>query len=100
MINFTDLIKNQISTFGVMTAAGILISLLWQIKACALSSKRQILSKKPIKIIIEITYWMSTAYILTSFLYYCAYGKVSFHAAAGFLAGLLLCRKIWCGIIK
>lgn len=92
MIRLTELITQQLITFGTMTAAGILIQILWQIRTYA----KRYLSN----IIVETSFWIAAAYILTSFLYYCAYGKVSLYGGAGFLTGLLLCRKICCGILK
>lgn len=89
-IELTELIVSQAKTLTVMAAAGVLVESLWQIK-------------KRVKIkrwISEILFWSATTAAVPVFLYYCAFGKPSVHAAAGFLIGLLLWKKICCGIIK
>lgn len=89
-IELTELIVSQAKTLTVMAAAGVLVESLWQIK-------------KRVKIkrwISEILFWSATTAAVPAFLYYCAFGKPSVHAAAGFLIGLLLWKKICCGIIK
>ena len=89
-IELTELIESQAKTLTVMAAAGVLVESLWQIK------KRV----KIKRLISEILFWSATTAAVPAFLYYCAFGKPSVHAAAGFLIGLLLWKKICCGIIK
>ena len=89
-IELTELIVSQAKTLTVMAAAGVLVESLWQIK------KRV----KIKRLISEILFWSATTAAVPAFLYYCAFGKPSVHAAAGFLIGLLLWKKICCGIIK
>ena len=48
----------------------------------------------------DAAFWISAAFVISMFLYYCSYGRVTFHGAAGFLAGLLLWKKICCDIIS
>lgn len=89
-MEFTELITSQAKTLAVMAAAGVLVESLWQIK-------KRIKIKKWIS---EIAFWAAAAVSIPMFLYYCAYGAPSVHAAIGFFAGLLLWKKICCGIIK
>ena len=124
-IELTALILSQAKTFAVMLAAGILTESLWQAKSilqkcmkCCGSGNAweeiepknagkdivRALPKKtarPLQFLTEITFWFAAAATLSGFLYYCAYGKLSVHAAAGFFAGLLLWKKILrCGILR
>jgi len=101
----TDLIKEQMKTFAVMASAGIFTETLWQLKTYAnhiavTKTKRKKRAQKIIRIIPEAAFWVIAAVALPAFLYYCAYGKISLHAAAGFLTGLLLWKKLSHGIIK
>lgn len=95
--HLTDLIISQAATFGVMFSAGILTESLWQVKRyvqdmcadAALARK----AAAAIRILTEALFWAAAAAVLSGFLYYCAFGKLSIHAAVGFLAGLLLWKK-------
>ena len=49
---------------------------------------------------VEILFWSVTTLIISMFLYYCAWGKLSVHAGLGFFTGLLLWKKMCCAIIK
>lgn len=89
-IELTELIVSQARTLIVMAAAGVFVESMWQIK-------KRIKTKRWIS---EVMFWAAAAAAISAFLYYCAFGKLSMHAAAGFLTGLLLWKKICCGIIK
>lgn len=94
-IELTALIISQAKTFMVMMAAGILTESLWQIKnrlQLRFASVWQ-------RILEEGLFWIASVAIVPAFLYYCAYGKISLHAIAGFLLGLLLWKKLCYGII-
>lgn len=88
-MGLTELVIQQARTFCVMAAAGILVESLWQARA-------YIGLPKAVK---EILYWILVAVILTAFLYYSSYGRISCHGIIGFLTGLLLWKKICCDII-
>ena len=49
---------------------------------------------------VEILFWSVSTLIISMFLYYCAWGKLSVHAGLGFFTGLLLWKKMCCAIIK
>lgn len=93
-MELTTLIINQAKTFAVMLAAGILIESMWQGKR--LLQKRMKVSsiRKSAGFLAELIFWAAAATVLSAFLYYCAYGKPSLHAAVGFFVGLLLWKKI------
>ena len=88
-IAITELIVLQAKAVAVMFCAGIVTQTLWQIK---IRIKHRALA--------ELIFWPAAALILCKFLYYCAFGKLTLYSAAGFFAGLLLWKKICCGILK
>lgn len=96
MMHFTELIASQAKTVVVMLSCGIMVESLWQ--------ARKILQQRAesicVRLLEEGLFWVASAAVLSMFLYYCAYGEISFHAAFSFLAGLLLWKKICCGIIS
>lgn len=47
----------------------------------------------------ELFFWAASAVTVSRFLYYCSFGQITFHATAAFLTGLLLWKKMHCGII-
>ena len=47
----------------------------------------------------ELIFWVAAAAAASHFLYYCAYGRLSFHAAVSFAGGALLWKKFFCAII-
>ena len=119
-MELTALILSQAKTFAVMLAAGILTESMWRGKrflqrriamadleksAVQGDASREDITKgtakgsakKSVRILgmlVEIAFWAGAAAALSGFLYYCAYGKPSLHAAAGFFIGLLLWKKI------
>ena len=96
MIELTELRREQAKTLAVMFCAGVFTETLWQVKKLLqVRCRRRVLRGAE-----EAVFWAAAAAALSAFLYYCSFGKISFHAAAGFLAGLLLWKKICCGIIN
>lgn len=82
-IVLTELIILQAKAVAVMFCAGIAVESLWQIKKHAKH-----------RAIAEVIFWISSAVIISKFLYYSAFGRMSLYSAAGFFAGLLLWKKI------
>lgn len=95
-VTLTALIVSQAKTFLVMMAAGILTETLWQVKKRAQTRLGRIAGgrKRSLWVSAEAVFWIAAAGILSGFLYYCAYGKLSLHAGAGYFIGLLLWKKI------
>lgn len=87
----TDLIISQAKTLAVMFCAGIFVESLWQIKKHIQAASKLRLWKA----LEELIFWAASGAALSSFLYYCAYGRISFHAVMGFLAGFLLWKKLF-----
>ena len=92
----TELITLQAGTLAVMAGAGVLTETLWQILRLA---QRKTTSKY-IRLVQEALFWAAGCVIIPEFLYYAAYGSLSVHAFLGFSAGVLLWKKICCGIIS
>lgn len=106
-IVLTELIVSQAKTVGIMFCAGILTELMWQAKK-RLSAASDISMEKRIskavsghatgkrnsaarilrKCLAELIFWIFAATVVSMFLYYCSYGKITFHAAIGFAAGI------------
>ena len=95
MIGLTDLMEEHIKTTLVMAAAGVFTESLRLLKNTAGKNK-----KRWVRAVYDAAFWISAAFVISMFLYYCSYGRVTFHGAAGFLAGLLLWKKICCDIIS
>ena len=92
----TELITRQAGTLAVMAGAGVLTETLWQV----LHLLQQRASSKYIRLVQESLFWAVCCAVIPEFLYYAAYGRLSVHAFLGFSAGVLLWKKIGCGIIS
>lgn len=100
--HITELIYEQIKTIVVMFGAGVVIESLWLAKKYGQekSVRINIIGKFKSEWLIEMMFWILAAGIYSMFLYYCSYGVITFHGIVGFLIGLLLWKKICCGILK
>ena len=95
-IQFTELIISQTKTITVMFCAGIFTESLWQGKKLL----QMRIESRILNGITEIGFWLLSSFAISMFLYYCSYGRISVHAIAGFLSGLLLWKKMCCDIIS
>jgi hypothetical protein len=92
----SDIVIAQAKDIAVMFCCGILVQslyygkIIWQSYCCRWGSW----------LIKEIIFWVASAASVSRFLYYCSFGQITFHAAAAFLTGLLLWKKMQCGIIN
>lgn len=94
-IELTDLIISQAKTIAVMAAAGILVSAAWRVKKLLINRiSKHIKRNKPIEYLAEIAFWILTAMIIPTFLYYCTYGKVTFCAILGLAIGVFVWKKL------
>lgn len=96
MVRFTELIAQQAENVAVMFCAGIFTESLWQIK----KRLQFITAGRGMRIAEELVFWAAAGAALSAFLYYCAFGRITFHALLGFSLGLLLWKKICCVIIR
>ncbi len=114
-----QIITEQARDITVMAAAGVLTESAWQLKnllqtyirsrGCSSDragrkvpediSSRGVIRQLAVLISVEILFWICAFTILSLFLYYSSFGSITFHGIAAFLAGLLLWKKICCGII-
>ena len=92
----TELIREQAFQCAVMAGAGVFVMTAYCVfrNTCSLLG----LSEKTVNAM-ELIFWVAAAAAASHFLYYCAYGRLSFHAAIAFTAGALLWKKFFCDII-
>ena len=108
-MHLAQIITEQLRSVLVMAAAGVLTESIWQLKR----KVQSVLCKDPAGGVIshagrriaaiisaEIAFWACAFTILSLFLYYSSFGLVTFHGIVSFLAGVLLWKKICCGIIS
>lgn len=106
-MTFSELVISQSKAVSVMFCAGIAVETLWQLKTYAKvrSCRRKCkghkdFGKRAGGLAAEAGFWIGAAGILCEFLYYGSFGRVTLYSAIGFLTGLLLWKKICCGILK
>lgn len=93
----TELIREQVFQVTVMTCAGIAVMALHRIFRLVCCRLR--LSVKT-EAAAEILFWIPAAFIAYKYLYYCAFGEISFHAIGAFTIGVILWRILFCDIIN
>lgn len=96
MLELTELIIEQSRTVLVMFCAGVATETFWQIK----TEGQRRTGIKVIKAAMEAVFWIISAFVISAFLYYSCFGKMTFTALLGLLTGLLLWKKILHGIIN
>lgn len=94
-----------------MLAAGLFAGILRDLYELAVASLKRSLCKgtekgkreKIVSVLLdwigEILFFVLLGIIAFSFLYYCCYGELSFHAFFTFVLGVFLWKKLFCGII-
>lgn len=92
----TELIREQAVQCAVMFAAGVLVMTLYRIFRNTLAVIRV---PHPAAVAGELAFWAGAAAITYNFLYFCAFGDLSFHSAGAFAIGALLWKKYFCDII-
>lgn len=93
----TQLIREQTVQCLVMCAAGIIILLMYQIFRCAVEL---IAASAKLSAAAEIIFWIFAAAVAYRFLYYCAYGALSFHSVLAFTVGAILWKVFFYDIIN
>lgn len=92
----TTLIQSQIFHIIIMLCSGILFMIIWETASwCSHNMRVGKISKS----LFEIILWIFQSFVAAAFLYYCAYGEVSFHSLCGFTAGVILWKLFFYGII-
>lgn len=95
-IQLTELIREQSCECLVMFCSGAALMMLCE---CSSRVSRRIRLNKWWRIGLELIFWLAAAVMVSEFLYYCAYGKISVHSIAAFGVGLLLWKAGFCGKI-
>ena len=90
------LIISQSFEFVIMLFAGMTVMLFYDVYLWA---NRKLKPGKAISFFQDILFWLFAALLTSSFLYYCSYGRLSFHTFLAFGAGALLWKKFFCGTI-
>ena len=88
------LIIDQSFEFVIMLFAGMTVMLCHQLY---LKVKNKLKPGNRISFIQDILFWLLAALLTSSFLYYCSFGRLSFHAFVAFGAGAVLWKKFFCG---
>ena len=89
----TELVRSQLNIFFVMGAGGLAAGLVLDIF-------RTFADRRGLGSVMEIMAWITAGFMTSEFFYYCDNGKVSFEGIASLIAGLLLWKKFFCGILK
>ncbi|WP_027399450.1 spore cortex biosynthesis protein YabQ [Anaerovorax odorimutans] len=97
MTGINKLIIDQVFEFLIMLYAGMTIMIFYEIFDWI---KYKTKPRKVVLFIEDILFWIFAALIISSFLYYCSYGKISIHAFIAFGVGVFLWKKCFYGIIK
>lgn len=92
-----QLIKDQTFEFIIMICAGMTVMLFYDIFSII---KNKTKPRNSISFMQDILFWLFASLLTSSFLYYCSYGKLSFHALIAFGLGVALWKKFFCGIIN
>ena len=93
----TELVRSQLNIFFVMTAGGIAAGLVLDVFRTFARMRRL---GKVMAAVMELAAWIGAGFMLSEFFYYCDNGKVSFEGIASIIAGLLLWKKFFCGILE
>jgi Spore cortex protein YabQ (Spore_YabQ). len=88
------LIIDQSFEFVIMLFAGMTVMLSYQLYV---KVKNKLKPGNRISFIQDILFWLLAALLTSSFLYYCSFGRLSFHAFVAFGAGAVLWKKFFCG---
>lgn len=90
---FSPQVRQQILDIAVMALCGMFIGLLRTADLCTV--KRMRLSAVT-GWILEVLFWVASGFVAAEFLYYCAYGAVSFHGLIALACGFFLWKRAFC----
>lgn len=83
----SEIILSQAYDILIMCGAGMTVMLVHDILECYQEIK---CPQKVVAFLQDILFWIFSGLLTSSFLYYCSYGLVSFHAMGAFCVGGLL----------
>lgn len=96
-MNVNPLIINQVFEFVIMFAAGATVMIFHDL---FIAVKNKIRPGNSISFLQDILFWIFAAILTSSFLYYCSFGQLSFHALIAFGFGAVLWKKFFYDTIK
>lgn len=90
---FSPQVCQQILEVVVMTLCGMVIGLARTVDLCTVKRwKLHALTAW----LLEVLFWIASGFIAAEFLYYCAYGALSFHGLAAMAGGFFLWKYAFC----
>lgn len=92
----TELIRNQGMDLFYMFYAGLAIMLVMETKYMC---QHKFNISKWFTIFSDIGTWILVAFLVSGFLYYCDYGKITWHSSMALLIGVVVWKKFFYGII-
>lgn len=92
-----QLIVNQVFEFVIMLCSGMTLMFF---RDLFLLVQKKLRPRKSILFLQDMLFWLFSSLLLSSFLYYCSYGKISVHAVIAFGLGALLWKKFFYDILK
>ena len=93
----SELVRSQLNIFFVMVTGGLAAGLVLEVFR-VFGERRG--SGKLVRALLELAAFAAAGFLISEFLFYCDNGKVSFEGIASFIAGLLLWKKCFCGILN
>lgn len=92
----TDLIARELHQIFIMFCCGLSMMVLFMgrdqlMKRCG--------SRKLLKAVIYLVFWLCAAFLFYRFLYSASHGVVTVYGLLAMAAGILLWKKVICGII-
>ncbi len=93
----TQLIQAQLLTITIMFCCGVCGGLIRELYTAAAASVRL---KGGLRGIYEASYFLCLGFLFSEFNLFCENGRLSFTGIISFLAGLLLWKRFFCGILN
>lgn len=96
----TDLIKDQVFQSAIMFSAGLGFGMLYQVwEICRKALVHRAKGARALSSVLEFAFWPLAAFFVWEFMYYAAYGDISFHNFLALALGALLWRKAFYDIV-
>lgn len=93
----SELVRSQLNIFFVMVMGGLAAGLVLEVFR-TFGERRS--SGRLMRAMLELAAFAAAGFLTSEFLFYCDNGKVSFEGIGSFIAGLLLWKKCFCGILN
>ena len=93
----TTLIRNEMWEMFYMLYAGLAVMLLFSVRNEIMNRCRRY---ERLCKCIYLLFWILAAFLFSQFLYRASYGAMSWYGLAAFGAGMILWKKVFCGILN